>query len=429
MDITLSSKRRLAPTPPMGWNSWDCFGTSVTEAEVRANAEFMAAHLLKFGWRYVVVDIQWYEPHAQAGGYRPFAPLMMDDYGRLMPATNRFPSATGGMGFKPLADAIHDLGLSFGIHVMRGIPRQAVELNLPIFGSEYRAADVADTNSTCPWNTDMFGLDMAKPGAQDYIDSMIQLYAEWGVDFIKADNMLDPYHAAEIEGYSRAIRRSGRDIVFSLSPGVNVDLANAPHLKQHAEMWRISADFWDRWEDLKAQFALCEQWASHSDKGHWPDADMLPLGHIGIRAERGVDRESLLTHDEQVTLMTLWAIFRSPLMFGGDLPTSSAETIALLTNPEVLEVNQSSRYNRQHSRDGDVVIWTARAEQSDDLYVAAFNVGDVTRDAEFGLETLGIGSPCRIRDLWQRLDTGILIGFFKVTLRPHSAMLYRLTPS
>ena len=429
MDITLSSKRRLAPTPPMGWNSWDCFGTSVTEAEVRANAEFMAAHLLEFGWQYVVVDIQWYEPYAQAGGYRPFAPLTMDDFGRLIPATNRFPSATGGAGFKPLANAIHDLGLSFGIHVMRGIPRQAVEQNLPIFGSTYRAADVADIDGTCPWNTDMFGFDMAKPGAQDYINSIIQLYAEWGADFIKADNMLDPYHAAEIEAYSRAIRRSGRDIVFSLSPGVDVDIANAPHLKQHAEMWRISADFWDRWEDLKAQFELCEKWVGQSGPGYWADADMLPLGHIGIRAERGVDRESLLTYDEQVMLMTLWSIFRSPLMFGGDLPTSQPETIALLTNPEVLAVNQSSCCNRQHSRDGDVIIWTAQAEQSDDLYVAAFNVGDISRDVEIALEAFDIESPCRIRDLWRRINAGVINGFFKATLRPHSAILYRLTPS
>jgi alpha-galactosidase len=428
MDITLSSKRRLAQTPPMGWNSWDCFGTSVTEAEVRANAEFMAAHLLEYGWRYAVVDIQWYEPYAQAGGYRPFAPLMMDEYGRLMPATNRFPSATGGAGFKPLADAIHDLGLLFGVHVMRGIPRQAVERNLPVFNSAYRAADIADTNSTCPWNTDMFGLDMSKPGAQDYIDSIIQLYAGWGVDFIKADNMLDPYHAEEIEGYSRAIDRSGRNIVFSLSPGVDVDVANASHLKQHAEMWRISADFWDRWEDLKAQFDLCEKWASYSEAGHWPDADMLPLGHIGIRAERGADRESMLTSDEQITLMTLWSIFRSPLMFGGDLPTSNAETIALLTNPEVLEVNQSSRCNRQLSRDGNVILWTAQAAELDDHYIAAFNTGDVMSEVEIALAALNIELRCRVRDLWRREDLGIFDGSIKTSLPPHGAVLYRLTP-
>jgi hypothetical protein len=351
----------------------------------------------------------------------------MEEYGRLMPATNRFPSAAGGAGFKPLADAIHELGLLFGIHVMRGIPRQAVEQNLPVLNSAYRAADIADTNSVCPWNTDMFGLDMRKRGARDYIDSIIQLYAGWGVDFIKADNMLDPYHAEEIEGYSRAIRRSGRNIVFSLSPGVDVDLANAAHLKQHAEMWRISADFWDRWEDLKAQFDLCEKWASHGGAGHWPDADMLPLGHIGIRAERGADRESLLTSDEQITLMTLWSIFRSPLMFGGDLPSSSAETIALLTNPEVLEVNQSSRCNRLLARDGDIILWTAQAAEQGGYYVAVFNTGDMPREAEIVLSTLEIESNCRVRDLWKREDLGIFDQDIKAFLRPHGAILYRLT--
>ncbi len=427
MDITQSSKRQFAQTPPMGWNSWDCFGTSVTEAEVWANAEFMATHLLDYGWRYIVVDIQWYEPYAQAGGYRAFAPLTMDGYGRLMPATNRFPSAAGGAGFKPLAEAIHALGLLFGIHVMRGIPRQAVEQNLQVFNSQYRAADIADTNSVCPWNTDMFGLDMSKRGARDYIDSIIQLYAGWGVDFIKADNMLDPYHAEEIEGYSRAIRRCGRRIVFSLSPGVDVDLANAAHLKRHAEMWRISADFWDRWEDLKAQFDLCEQWASHSGAGHWPDADMLPLGHIGIRAERGVDRESLLTTDEQTTLMTLWSIFRSPLMFGGDLPSSSAETIALLTNPEVLEVNQSSRCNKQLARDGDITLWTAQTAAQDGCYVAAFNTGDVPREVDIEFSTFEIESSCCVRDVWKREDLGTFDERIKTLLRPHGAALYRLT--
>jgi hypothetical protein len=275
----------------------------------------------------------------------------------------------------------------------------------------------------------MFGLDMTCPGAQDYINSIIQLYAGWGVDFIKADNMLDPYHAAEIQGYSHAIRRCRRDIVFSLSPGVDVDLANAEHLKRHAEMWRISADFWDRWEDLKAQFDLCEKWVSHGGPRHWPDADMLPLGHIGIRAERGVDRESLLTRDEQITLMTLWSIFRSPLMFGGDLPTSSADTVALLTNPEVLEVNQSSRGNRQLSRSSDIIIWMAEAALSDDRFIAVFNIGDVIQETAIELAEAGIGSRCRVRDLWKREDEGVFDDTLELTLRPHSAALYRLTAS
>ena len=128
----MSVNNGLAQIPPLGWNSWDCYGTTVREEEVKANADFMATRLAQFGWNYVVVDIQWYEPNAQAHGYRENAELITDGFGRLLPAINRFPSAANGAGFKPLADYVHSLGLKFGIHIMRGIPRQAVRQNLPI---------------------------------------------------------------------------------------------------------------------------------------------------------------------------------------------------------------------------------------------------------------------------------------------------------
>ena len=178
----------------MGWNSWDCFGTTVTEAEVKANADYMARFLKPHGWQYIVIDIQWSDPHARAHGYRPEAELAMDGYGRLIPAANRFPSSQGGLGFKPLADYIHSLGLRFGIHIMRGIPRRAVKANLPVFGSQARAAEVADPASVCPWNSDMYGVDLSRPGAQDYYDSILNLYAAWGVDYLKADDIARPAH-------------------------------------------------------------------------------------------------------------------------------------------------------------------------------------------------------------------------------------------
>ena len=196
---------QLAPTPPMGWNSWDSYGTTIRENEVKANADTMASKLKQYGWQYVVVDIQWYEPNAQAHGYRPNAKLSMDDHGRLVPAANRFPSAQNGQGFKPLADYIHSKGLKFGIHILRGIPRQAVAENSPILGTSFHAGDVADKTSLCEWNTDMYGVDMTKPGGQSYYDSIVAQYAKWGVDFIKADDMSRPYHKAEIEGLHKAI--------------------------------------------------------------------------------------------------------------------------------------------------------------------------------------------------------------------------------
>ena len=180
--------RKLAKTPPLGWNSWDCFGAGVNEEQLRANADYMAEYLKAYGWQYVVCDIQWYEPKAKDNDYFSFTPLNMDEYGRLMPAENRFPSAKEGNGFKPIADYCHSLGLKFGIHIMRGIPRQAVHADLPIKNSKFTARQVAHHFSVCSWNTDMYGMYNCE-GAQDYYNSIIELYASWGVDFIKCDDI------------------------------------------------------------------------------------------------------------------------------------------------------------------------------------------------------------------------------------------------
>jgi alpha-galactosidase len=424
-----SERKALASKPPMGWNSWDSFGTTVKESEVKANADYMASHLRNYGWQYIVIDIQWSDPNAKAHGYRPNADLDMDAYGRLIPASNRFPSSADGHGFRPLANHIHSLGLKFGIHIMRGIPRQAVRTNSPIQGSTFHAADVANESSICNWNTDMYGVDMRKSGAQDYYDSVARLYASWGVDFIKADNMLDPLHGDEIEALSRAIDKTRRPILLSLSPGPT-NIENASFLARNAEMWRISNDFWDRWQDLKHQFDLLPGWMPYSEPGSWPDADMLPLGRIGIRAERGDDRISNFTHDEQRTLITLWAIARSPLMYGGDLPSNDAFSLSLMTNEEVIGVNQDGAQSHQLSRNGDQVLWISDAPQSNSKYVAVFNTGDrTTEDIRLNFSDLGIPETCNMRDLWQRKTLAKGSRSYAFHLRPHASGLYKLTPA
>jgi hypothetical protein len=416
----------------MGWNSWDSFGTTVTEAEVKANADYMAKNLKSHGWQYIVVDIQWSDPNARAHGYRPNAELTMDGYGRLMPAPNRFPSAAGGKGFKSLADYVHGLGLKFGIHIMRGIPRRAVDANLPVFNSQYKAADVANKASICPWNSDMYGVDVTKPGGKDYYDSIVALYASWGLDFIKADDMFgggpNGDHSSEIEALSQSIRKNGRPIVLSLSPGTRDD-SQAAFLAQQAQMWRISGDFWDRWIDLKNQFPRLNRWSAHTQPGHWPDADMLPLGKIGIRAERGDPRMSLLTHDEQTMLITAWSIARSPLMFGGNLPDNDDFTLSLITNDEVLAVNQNSASNRQLFASGNRVAWVADAPGSRAKYLAVFNIGD-TAEEEVSVDWagIGLGAKCAARDLWTHKDMGIIENGNVFRVKPHQAAMYRLTP-
>jgi alpha-galactosidase len=365
-----------ADTPPMGWNSWDCFGPTVTEDEVKANADYMAAHLRQTGWEYIVVDIRWYVENDKSHGYNQSdAIIVMDQYGRLMPAVNRFPSASDGKGFKSLADYIHSRGLKFGIHLMRGIPRLAVEKNTPILGSDVSAKDIYNTNQLCRWLRDMYTVDSRKQGAQAYYNSVFDLCASWGIDFIKIDDLSRPYHGDEIELIRNAIDRCGRPIVLSMSPG-ETPIASASHAVSHANMWRIIDDFWDNWAQLNVHFSLFEKWIPYMGPGHWPDGDMLPLGHIGIRAERGDDRVSLLTRDEQVTLMSLFLICRSPLMFGGHLPDNDAFTLELITNEETLAVLQRSENNRQLVNDGEKIVWIADDPETGDKYAALFYSSD-----------------------------------------------------
>ncbi|WP_243229887.1 glycoside hydrolase family 27 protein [Microbacterium sp. CIAB417] len=383
----------------MGWNSWDCYGTTVTESEVLANAEFMAEHLLRHGWDTIVVDIDWADPTARSHGYNAGAPLHLDEYGRLIPDPGRFPSSAGGAGFGPLAARIHELGLRFGIHTMRGIPRRAVAQDLPILGSAARASEVADAANVCEWNPDMLGLDHGHPAAQAYYDSTLALYAGWGVDFIKADDMLWPYQAADVEAYASAIRTSGRDIVLSLSPGRDLSLERLEHLREHADMWRICDDLWDQWPDVEANFARFARWAPFAGERGWPDGDMLPLGRIGIRAERGEPRDDRLTPDERVSLLTLWIIARSPLMIGGDLPSSDPATIALFQNDDALAVLASSSRNREVFREGALVLWAADGPDGV-RYAAAFNVGGEPLEAILDAGNIGFPASGVATELW-----------------------------
>ncbi|MDC3416855.1 glycoside hydrolase family 27 protein [Aquibacillus salsiterrae] len=422
---------KFAQTPPMGWNSWDCYGATVREEEVRGNAEYMAEHMKQYGWEYVVVDIQWSEPGATSSVYRPFVPLKMDEYSRLIPAENRFPSAKGGNGFKPLADFVHSLGLKFGIHIMRGIPRQAVHQNTKLLGTDKRARDIAKPNSICPWNTDMYGVDMNKEGAQDYYNSLFQLYAEWEVDFVKVDDIADSKlysaHTEEIKAIRKAIDHCGRDMVLSLSPGP-APLEHASLFEENANMWRMTDDYWDHWHLLHDMFTRCYKWSKNVGLGHWPDADMLPLGHIGIRSVDGggADRLSRFTKDEQVTMMTLWSIFRSPLMFGGELRDNDEWTLELITNEEVLKVHRESYGARQVYREDDRIVWCSKDDEGN-TYVALFNASEEQAEVSVTWEELQLESTKLARDLWKKQQLGEVEGKISYTLEPHASMLLQLS--
>jgi hypothetical protein len=427
---------RVAATPPMGWNSYDAFGDSVTEAEVLANARYMKDHLAAHGWKYVVVDFRWYDPKPTGDDSRLYrdrlnADLAMDEFGRLIPAPNRFPSSVdekpaGEKGFGPLADQIHAMGLKFGIHVMRGIPRMAVKANVTIEGSNQKAWD-ASSFGVCPWCPDMFGVNTSVPAGQAWYDSIFRQYAGWGVDLVKVDDLSQPYSAGEVAAIRTAIDKCGREMVFSTSPGPT-PVRNASHVSSHANMWRISGDFWDRWTSLDRQFDTLASWHGYGGPGHWPDADMIPVGHLGVRSKAGgPDRSTRLTHDEQTMLMSLWALGPSPLMVGANLPDDDDWTNSLLTNDEVIAIDQdpAGKQGVRLSHASGQEVWVKELANGDHA-VGLFNRASGPADVTIVFADAKLGKKQAVRDVWGQKDLGEYQDQYGVTVPPHGAVLVRM---
>lgn len=420
--------KNWAQTPPMGWNSWDCYGPTVEEHEVKANADYMAKNLKQYGWEYCVVDIRWFVENDKAGGYNQTDPrYVIDGFGRYQPAVNRFPSAKDGKGFKELANYIHSKGLKFGIHIMRGIPKIAVEQKLPIKGTQGITADqIYSVELQCPWLRDNYTIIASKPGAQEYYNSLFELYASWGVDFIKIDDLSRPYHKDEIELMRKAIDGCGRPIVLSTSPG-ETPIDAAEHVRNHANMWRMVDDVWDTWGHFTHLIDICQKWYPYIAPGTWPDCDMIPLGRISIRGERGADRMTRLTKDEQYSLMTLFTIFRSPLFFGGDLPSNNEFTLSLLTNREVLKMHRESKDVRQlFQKDGKVAITSVNSINGD-VYLALFNILENEAEVGINLTDIGIRKECTVTDMWKNTVVGKITGTFTRNLPAHACGLYKIT--
>lgn len=423
--------KNSALTPPMGWNSYDAYGDQVDETQVMANAEYVAKFMQRVGWDTIVVDYRWYDPNAPAkrDNGEPGEILEMDPFGRLMPAPNRFPSASNGSGFQALAARLHRMGLKFGIHIMRGIPRTAVAQNLPIEGSPFHAADAANQTDLCPWCPDMYGVRGDTPAGRAYYDSLFRLYAKWGVDYVKMDDTSAPYHTDEIDAVHDAIQKSGRTIVYSLSPG-ETPIEDAQHVMTHANLWRASGDFWDSWRALSHEFDLARKWHDFVGPGHWADADMLPLGHISLGGRPvGADRRTNFTQNEQVTLLSLWSLLPSPLMVGANLPDNDPWTLALLTNPEVIAIDQDAMGNAGETvrHDSDAEVWKKKLADGS-LAVGLFNKMNVDQSISVTWSELGLSEPQRVRDIWQRRNIGTSQKEYSAIVPSHGAVLIRLIP-
>ena len=427
----------LAPTPPMGWNSWDSYGLTVTEGQFRANLKALAEQLKPAGYQYAVVDEGWYLANPEAAGSHPETlNYRMDAHGRYQPALNRFGSAVDDNGFSDLAAYAHAQGLKFGIHIIRGVPKKAVTANLPIANSSFHAADLADTTDTCPWNPDNFGVKDT-PAGQAWYDALFSQYATWGVDYVKVDCIAShPYKAAEIRMIHQAIAKTHRPIVLSLSPGP-APLDQHAELAANAQVWRISNDVWDLWKSasdsdgfpqpVSSQFAVIAAWNPYVKPGSWPDADMLPLGKLEPNPGWGDPRATRLTFDEQQSLVTLWAISRSPLFFGGNLTELDDFTRALLTNPDLIAVDQTAVSSHQLERSGNLIVWTADLPNGAHAF-ALFNLSD-NPAVSSPLSGIGPGAASyHVRNVWAAKDLGSPADVKPLPIPPHGCIFLILKP-
>jgi alpha-galactosidase len=452
----------VAATPPMGWNSWDSYGLTITEEQFRANTKIMADALKPYGYTYAVIDEGWFFFNPEDRPRPDTLRYAIDANGRYVPVPARFPSTQAAnaaptsqpaaaapapklaatiqaTSFEPLADWVHSEGLKFGIHIVRGIPRASVERNLPIANSAFHAADAADTADACPWDPTNWGVSDS-PAGQAWYDSLLSQYAAWGVDLIKVDCISShPYKASEIHMIRKAIDKTGRSIVLSLSPGPT-PLDNAAEVGQLANMWRISDDFWDYWasphpgkdypQSLSGQFAKTAAWAQYAKPGNWPDADMLPIGHIGPVPGDGKPRDTRLTPTEQQTLLTLWSMARSPLILGANLTLIDDTTLKLITNRDVLNIDQTATRSGQVMHSGNIIAWTADLPPDSpegSIALALFNVGESQVVVDSSFEAFNLEpATYHVKDAWTGKSLGKQKSIPNLTLEPHACILYLL---
>jgi MYXO-CTERM domain-containing protein len=404
----------------MGWNSYDSFIANVKESDVKAAADAMKTLLQPYGWNTVVIDYLWYDPEQT-----------IDANGRWLPSSSKYPSATGSDGFKSVASYVHSRGLSFGIHLMRGIPRKSVTANSPIADSTSTASQAGNTGDTCSWDSHMYGVKGDTAAGQAWYDSIYTQYAGWGVDFVKVDDMMNPYgtgsplHSTEVVAVHNSIGKTGRSIILSLSPGPT-QTRDVAVLNANANMWRQVNDFWDTngLSTIGNEFDAAYSWSTTSGitPGHWPDADMLPLGTIGSRA-------CAFSHNEQVMVMSLWAIMPSPLIFGG-MPTklsTDSWTLALLTNEEVLAVNQDAlgARGKRVVQQGTTEVW-AKDMSGGRKAVALFNRGTQDATVSVTFAQLGVTGTPPVRDLWHRQDATGMTSGISVNVPHEAALMYTI---
>ena len=409
----------LAARPPMGWNSFDSYGVYLHEKAALANLDAMAEKLKPFGYEYFVIDNGWFgeyklRPDSLYPAEKHASDVRLNEFGIVQPSKCYFPNGLG-----PVVRRARKLGIKVGLHLMRGIPRKAVELNLPIKGTKYRAKDIADTTSVCKWCAYNYGVDMSKPGSQEFYNSLVAQLADWGIEFIKADDIV-PF-PNEVVAMAKAVANCGRPVVLSLSPGRNAD---PRHAAQHrrANMLRVTHDIWDDQKGIEMAFAAWRKWRGAERPGFWIDMDMIPFGQLLVMspppiskttgakktkavrlAGKGYRRWCGLTKPQKCTFITLRALAASPLMFGGDLPSLDDHSLKLVTNKEMIACNQNGVMGKLVGEGKGVEVWLA-PQKARKLtgWIGVFNRTGQANTVTLTPELLGLKGSGRLtcRDIW-----------------------------
>jgi alpha-galactosidase len=397
---------RLTLKPPLGWNSYSSFlgdGTkfgSANEWTLIENLEVFADKLKPFGYEYFVLDCRWFSPTADGSETR------LDKYGRSLPSEYRFPN-----GLQPIIDRAHKLGVKFGIHLVRGIPKRAVELNLPIKETSYTAKDIITIEIPHRWKGLMASVDMDKPGSQEYYNSVVDLLAEWEVDFLKYDEI--EHFPKDIEAVGKAVGQCKRDMVLSISPGDLTDIKLMDLYKRNSNILRITGDVWDRRDDLEKVFVRWEEFQNFGGDGFWMDFDLIPFGHLlipypnlrGVNPEyMGYERMDNFTPEQKQSFMAQRALGASPLFMGGNLPTTDDLSFQMLTNKGMLECNQNGVTGKLTSRQDNIDVWKTVMKDDPSIgWIGIFNRS--TESSNVDLSGLDLGlvktKSCRFHNVWE----------------------------
>jgi alpha-galactosidase len=391
---------QIGLTPAMGWNSWNCWGESVSQDKVMSAAQAMVrTGLAQHGWTYINIDDTW---QGTRGG----------ELNAIQPNLKRFPDIKG------MVDAIHQLGLKAGIYSTPWTTSYAERIGST---SDNPQGTWHPPGKRGPYRKKILPYAI---GPYSFAAQDAKQWALWGIDYLKYD--WGPVELPESREMADALRASGRDILFSISNNMSDNIfSEIPDLSKVANSWRITNDIWDNWPTVCHNGFAADKWAPFSGPGHFIDPDMLVIGRVGL----GGPHPSRLTPDEQYSHISLWCLLSAPLLLGCDMDKLDPFTLGLLTNDEVLDVDQDALGKQATvvAKEGTTEIY-AKPLEDGSWAIGFFNRGPAPAEATLNWTEIGLSGSQTVRDLWRQKNLGIFAAEFSTNVASHGVTLIRLIP-